>query len=68
MSDSVSLRALLDDLHKLEINTIEKAAMTAQKMPAPLLALFETIEGYESHMDWAESKTRFDYAQSVQVW
>ena len=44
-----SLRHLLDDLHKLEINTIEKSNLTAQKMPAPLLALHDIVDSYEAY-------------------
>jgi hypothetical protein len=62
MSDDFTLQNLLDDLHKLEINTIEKASMTAQKMPAPLLAFFEIIDGYESYISWNVNKKSFNYA------
>ncbi len=36
------LKRLLDDLHKLEINTIEKPNLTATKMPAPILAVHDS--------------------------
>lgn len=42
-----TLEQLLDDLHKLEINTIEKPGLTAQKMPAPLLAIHDIVTTYE---------------------
>lgn len=44
-----SLLRLLDDLHKLEINTIIKDGLTAQKMPAPLLALHQIATEYEDY-------------------
>lgn|GEM_PF-4144725 len=47
MSLRTSLEQLLDDLHKLEINTIEKPGLTAQKMPAPLLAIHDIVTSYE---------------------
>ena len=49
MKARFSLRHLLDDLHKLEINTIEKSNLTAQKMPAPLLALHDIVDSYEAY-------------------
>lgn len=59
-----TLKTLLDDLHKLEINTIEKSVMTAQKMPPPLLAIHETIDGYESYLRWHMFGQEFDYKAS----
>lgn len=45
-----SLRHLLDDLHKLEINTIEKADLTAERMPAPLLAIRNVATEYQAYL------------------
>lgn len=45
------LGRLLDDLHKLEINTIEKPNLTATKMPAPLLAIHQIYDAYKSLID-----------------
>ncbi len=64
MTNGFSLRNLLDDLHKLEINTIEKTAMTAQKMPAPLLAVFEVVEGYESYFAWTLEQQTYNFTVS----
>ena len=44
-----ALLSLLDDLHKLEVNTIVKNGLTAQKMPAPLLALHRIATEYEAY-------------------
>lgn len=61
MPTTQTLRDLLDDLHKLEINTIEKTVMTAQKMPPPLLAIFEVVESYESYFDWTLARRTYNY-------
>lgn len=45
-----SLKNLLEDLHKLEVNTIEKAGLTAEKMPAPLLAIRNVAEEYQAYL------------------
>lgn len=45
-----SLKHLLDDLHKLEINTIEKAGLSAEKMPAPLLAIRNVATEYQAYL------------------
>ncbi len=45
-----SLRNLLNDLHKLEINTIEKAELSAEKMPAPLLAIRNVATEYQAYL------------------
>ena len=47
MTLRATLEQLLDDLHKLEINTIEKPGLSAQKMPAPLLAIHNIVTIYE---------------------
>ncbi|MCA8927685.1 MAG: hypothetical protein KDC18_06405 [Alphaproteobacteria bacterium] len=47
MAFRATLEHLLADLHKLEINTIEKPGLTAQKMPAPLLAIHDIVTAYE---------------------
>ena len=49
MKARFSLKHLLDDLHRLEITTIEKRSLPAQKMPAPLLALHDIVDSYEAY-------------------
>ena len=44
------LKRLLDDLHKLEINTIEKPNLTAQKMPSPVLAVHQIYHTYQARL------------------
>ena len=44
------LKRLLDDLHKLEINTIEKPNLTATKMPAPILAVHDIYGAYRGRV------------------
>jgi hypothetical protein len=44
------LKQLLDDLHKLEINTIEKPNLTATKMPAPILAVHDIYGAYRGQV------------------
>jgi len=65
VSDGFSLKTLLDDLHKLEINTIEKQNLTAEKMPAPLLAIRQIITDYEifcgSGAMARDNKSRLEY-------
>lgn len=67
MTDNSALRNLLEDLHKLEINTIEKTVMTAQKMPAPLLSVFEIVEGYESYFAWTLEQRTYNYTVSSET-
>ena len=52
MSDHTDrLTRLLDDLHKLEINTIEKPNLTATKMPAPILAVHDIYGAYVARIN-----------------
>jgi hypothetical protein len=45
------LEQLLDDLRNLEVNTIKTAGLTAQRMPAPMLAIHNIITAYERFDD-----------------